>query len=62
VCTSFLESNDPLFALSIRQAQGRVRCAYRGMNGSQRRGFEQFALRYLSANGEVEPIPTESDH
>jgi hypothetical protein len=57
----FLESAHPPFVLSLRQAQARVRCAYRSTNGSRRPGVEQFALRYPSANDDVEPIPAESD-
>jgi hypothetical protein len=49
------------FVLSLRQAEARECCAYRSTNSSRRRGVEQFALRYLSANGDVEPIPAESD-
>jgi hypothetical protein len=40
------------FVPSLRQAQARVCFAYRSANGSQGRNLEQFALRYLRANGE----------
>jgi len=47
--------------LSLRQSQAWLRCADRSTNGSRDGKFEESALRYLSANGEVEPIPAESD-
>jgi hypothetical protein len=42
------------FVLSLRQAQARVRFAYRSTNGPHGRDLEQFALRYLRANGKFD--------